>query len=250
MALELNFDLVKKLISEQQARANAEREAESREEFLALVAHELRTPLSAITGWARIVAQGVNAEMLDRALAVIIRSAQAQERIISDLYDAASISKGKFAISPKLIKLPTTVEEAVETVLPAATDKKICIKQQLCDENLMIYGDEVRLRQVVCNLLNNAIKFSPENGAINIWCGVKQRAAQITINDSGCGIAPENLSKIFDHSFQASSGKGLGLGLTIAQHIVQRHGGTISVESFGTNRGATFIVRLPIAPNF
>ena len=114
----------------------------------------------------------------------------------------------------------------------------------------MVYGDEVRLRQVICNLLNNAVKFTPEMGTISILCGLDRNAAQITISDTGCGIAPEILPKIFDHSFQASSGNGLGLGLTIARHIVERHGGTISVESFGANRVSDFTVRLPIAETF
>jgi signal transduction histidine kinase len=153
-------------------------------------------------------------------------------------------------VSLNLLNLLKTVAEAVETVLPAATAKNICLKQHVSEGNLMIYGDQVRLRQLICNLLNNAVKFTPKSGAINIWCGVEEQAAQITISDTGCGIAPEILPKIFDHSFQASSGNGLGLGLTIARHIVERHGGTISVESFGANRGSDFTVRLPIAETF
>jgi signal transduction histidine kinase len=250
MALQLKYDLVKKLISEQQARASAEREVQSREEFLALVAHELRTPLNAIVGWAQIVAQGVNAETLDRALGVIIRSAEAQERIISDLYDAASISKGKFTVSLKLLNLLKTIAEAVETVLPSATAKKICIKQRFGEGDLMVYGDEGRLQQVICNLLNNAVQFTPEMGTISILCGLDRHAAQITISDTGCGIKTEILPKVFDYAFQASSGNGLGFGLSIARHIVERHGGTISVESFGANQGTTFTVRLPIAEVF
>ena len=250
MPFELKYDLVKKIISEQQARASAEREAQSREEFLALVAHELRTPLNAITGWAQIIAQGVNAETLDRALGVIIRNAEVQERIISDLYDAASISKGKFTVSLELLSLPKTVAEAVETVLPSATAKKICIEQRFGEGKLMIYGDEGRLQQVICNLLNNAVKFTPEMGTISILCGLNQQAAQITITDTGCGITTEILPKIFDYSFQASSGNGLGFGLSIARHILEQHGGTISVESFGANQGASFTVRLPIAEVF
>lgn len=248
MALELNFNLLKNLICEQRARAIAERELESRDEFLAFVAHELRSTLNAITGWARLVAQGVDQETLERAITVIIRSAEAQERIVSDLYDTSAILSGKFAISLNLLKLPEVVADAVETVLPVAQGKKVLLKQHYCDKDLAVYGDALRLRQVVCNLLNNALKFTPENGSINVSCGTKNNFGQVVVADTGCGIEPEILSGIFDRSFQAGSGgDGLGLGLSIARHIVEQHGGTIEAESCGANQGATFTVRLPVA---
>ncbi|HEX8637494.1 MAG TPA: HAMP domain-containing sensor histidine kinase [Pyrinomonadaceae bacterium] len=238
------------LVCEHRARGEAERELESRDELLAFVAHELRTPLNAITGWARLIAQGADAETLDRAIGVIIRNAEAQERIIADLYDAASILSGKFSMTLKLLKVHKTLEKAVETVLPVAEDKKICLKQKTANENLMVYADEWRLHQVICNLLNNAVKFTPESGSIDVSCGIKDSLAQIAVCDTGCGIEPEILARIFDRSFQAKNGNGLGLGLSIAHHIVERHGGTIEAESCGANQGATFTVRLPIAEVF
>jgi signal transduction histidine kinase len=249
MALELNFNLLKRIICEQRARAIAEREIESRDKFLAFVAHELRTPLNAITGWARLVAKGVDQATLERAIAIIIRSAEAQERIVSDLYDASGISSGKFAVSLNLINLPDVIADAVETVLPLVKEKKIRLKQQVDDVDLRVYGDALRLRQVFCNLLNNAVKFTPENGSINVYCGSENNMARVIVSDTGCGIEPEYLLKIFERSFQAGSG-GNGLGLSIARHIVERHGGTMNAEGHGANQGATFTVRLPVAEVF
>lgn len=248
MSTDPHNDLVLQLVREREARLCAEAETRSRDDFLALVAHELRTPLSAILGWTQIIAGGgLDTADFARAVAAIERSAIAQERIIADLYDAASIKHGKFSLSKDLMPLQPIVAGAVETMLPAAHHKSICLEYFGCKEELIIECDAGRLQQVVRNLLANAFKFTPIEGSVRVCCEREGSTAQINISDSGCGIEPEFLNVIFDRHRQGGTVKeGLGLGLWIANHIINNHQGSICAASWGKDQGATFTVRLPL----
>lgn len=251
MNFESGSDLIKQLVREREARMFAEAETRSRDDFLALVAHELRTPLSTILNWTRLIAAGnLDGENFARAVAAIERGATAQERIIADIYDAASISCGKFSLRETIFPVETIVYEAIEAFHPAAKSKNISLDYECPDANLLMKGDAARLRQVFCNLLANALKFTPAAGFVSVCC---QRAesgdeAEIKFSDSGCGIEPPALPRIFERFSQTdgATAGGLGLGLWIASQIVENHRGTIRAESDGKDCGATFTICLPL----
>lgn len=236
-----------------------------KDEFISVVSHELNTPLVSILGWTRMLRSSLpNPVILNKALDTIERNATLQGKLIQDLLDLSRITAGKFRLNPQPIELKPVIETAIATVTQTAANKEINLMwQQNATEPLVVMADGDRLQQVICNLLTNAIKFTPEPGNIRIELSAQRESvntprsphppihsyAEIRVIDSGIGIAADFLPHVFDRFRQAegaNAAKGLGLGLAIAHHIVELHKGTISAESAGAGQGATFTVRLPL----
>ncbi|MEP0919403.1 ATP-binding protein [Leptolyngbya sp. DQ-M1] len=238
----------------QQAQLQAEAANRMKDEFLAVLSHELRTPMNPILGWARLLQKGtLDAERTATALATIERNAQLQVQLIEDLLDIARILQGKFSLNPYPVNLASTIEAAIETVRLAAESKNIQIQAEFEANMGSVLGDAGRLQQVVWNLLSNALKFTPTGGQVEIQLTKIGSQAQIQVRDTGKGIKPEFLPYVFDTFRQADSSTtrtfgGLGLGLAIVRHIVELHGGSVKAESLGEDQGATFTVQLPLLP--
>ncbi|MBD1821132.1 PAS domain S-box protein [Cyanobacteria bacterium FACHB-DQ100] len=236
----------------QQAQLQAEAANRMKDEFLAVLSHELRTPMNPILGWARLLQKGtLDAERTATALATIERNAQLQVQLIEDLLDIARILQGKFSLNPYPVNLASTIEAAIETVRLAAESKNIQIQAQFEANMGSVLGDAGRLQQVVWNLLSNALKFTPTGGQVEIQLTKIGSQAQIQVRDTGKGIKPEFLPYVFDTFRQADSSTtrtfgGLGLGLAIVRHIVELHGGSVKAESLGEGQGAIFTVQLPL----
>jgi signal transduction histidine kinase len=234
------------------SHANAANRA--KDEFLATLSHELRTPLNAVLGWTRMLRSGsVPAAKVPRALEVIEHNANAQVRLVEDLLDLSRIITGKFRLEVQAMHLSASVEAAVAAIQPAATAKNIIVEVVADAEAGLVYGDPQRLQQAVWNLLSNAIKFTTAGGRVKVELTGEPGHVVITVTDSGEGIAPEVLPFVFDRFRQADSGTtrshmGLGLGLAIVRHIVELHGGRVSVSSDGVGHGATFRMALPALP--
>jgi PAS domain S-box-containing protein len=242
------------LVREQAARAEAEAATRAKDEFLAMVSHELRSPLSAIKGWADIMLRRQNdAKTVAHAAEVIKRSAAAQSQLIEDLLDTARIISGKFKLNVGPVDLRSVINAAAELVRPAAEAKPVTLQLSLTSDPIHITGDSDRLQQVVWNLLSNSIKFTPEGGRVEISLEQEASSARITVRDTGKGISPEFLPHVFERFRQADGGEsrrlgGLGLGLALVKDLVELHGGGVQVTSAGEGRGATFTVELPLQP--
>jgi PAS domain S-box-containing protein len=243
---------------EERNRAFQQAEAanRSKDQFLATLSHELRTPLNAILGWIFLMKQkSVKPELQKEGLAVIERNARAQSSLIADLLDISRIVAGKLRLEPRLFNFLSCVESAVNNVRPAAKEKAVRLVNQVDAGSLpgipMMYGDPVRLEQVLLNVLVNAIKFTPAKGSVEVSITVTEFLARLNVKDTGIGIAAEYLSSLFDRFSQADEtlrkDRGLGLGLTISRHIVELHGGKIFAQSDGMGKGAFFTIELPIA---
>jgi PAS domain S-box-containing protein len=223
-----------------------------KDEFLATLSHELRTPLNAILGYARMLRSGiVPPDKSIQAIDVLERNASSLTRIVSDVLDVSRIVSGKLRLDVQRVDLPLLVTEAVATVLPAANAKGVRIETAVDPAAPPVSGDPDRLRQVVWNLLSNAVKFTPPGGRVHVRVEPAPAGAAVVVRDTGVGIAREFLPFIFEPFRQLDSTStrvhgGLGLGLTIARHIVDMHGGTIEAASDGTGTGATFTVRVPM----
>ncbi len=240
------------LISEQKARENAETANHAKDEFIAVVSHELRSPLNAMLGWTRILQeQKPNEEMTDYALDVIVRNARSQSKLIEDLLDIARLNEGKLRLEILSIELAPIIAAGVEIIKPTADAKNIRLNQLLDRAANFIVGDGERVRQVVENLLSNAVKFTPEGGTVNVQLKRENDEAKIIISDTGQGINAEFLPQIFERFKQADPSTtrrhgGLGIGLSLARDLVELHSGTISAQSAGEGRGAIFTVSLPL----
>jgi signal transduction histidine kinase len=234
------------------ARQEAEAANRAKDDFLAVLSHELRTPLNATFGWVRLLRSGrLGAAESGRALEVIERNVSQQGRLISDLLDASRIVFGRLDLSPQSVDFPALVAGVVESVRPGAETKSIILKSDLDSDAGPVNGDPDRLRQIVENILGNAIKFTPPNGAVNVQL-VRDIDARLTVSDTGPGIDAELLPHIFERFKQSDSTStrahtGLGLGLAIVRHLVELHGGRVRAESAGPGQGTTFTVVLPIA---
>jgi PAS domain S-box-containing protein len=240
---------------EQAARKEAETANRIKDEFLAVLSHELRSPLNPILGWSRLLRNGkLDAAKTIQALETIERNAKLQTQLIEDLLDVSRILQGKLSLDMAAVNLALTIEAALETVRLAAQAKSIHIQMQL-DTNIgHVLGDAARLQQVVWNLLSNAVKFTPAGGQVNIWLERIGSQAQIQVRDNGKGIPRDFLPHVFEYFRQADSTTtrkfgGLGLGLAIVHHLVELHGGTVAVDSPGEGQGATFTVQLPLMPS-
>ena len=237
----------------QQAREEAEELNRSKDQFLALLSHELRTPLNAIFGWARMLQSAAMDEVTSRrAIDAILRNATAQVQLVEDLLDVSRIITGKMRLDVQSLDLKSVIESALDAVQPAASAKGLKIETVLDPNAGPVVGAADRLRQVVWNLLMNAIKFTPRDGRVQVHLRKLKSHVEIVVSDSGEGIQPEILPFIFDRFRQGDSTTtrphgGLGLGLALVRHLVDLHGGRVRAASEGPGRGATFVVELPVA---
>jgi PAS domain S-box-containing protein len=253
MLRDANGRLVAAAVREQEARADAEEANRLKDEFLATLSHELRTPLTAILGWARLLRSGrLDERSGARALEIIERNADAQNQLIEDILDVSRIITGKLALHVEPVEPVAVIEAAVEAVRPAAEARRVELNVLLSPEPSPVSGDAARLRQVIWNLLTNAVKFTPEGGRVEVRVERTDSHVRIKVSDTGEGIDPKFLPYVFDRFRQADASTtrkrgGLGLGLAIVRHLVELHGGTVSAESEGRGRGTTFTVSLPAA---
>jgi PAS domain S-box-containing protein len=223
----------------------------SRDIFLATLSHEMRTPLTSILGWTQMLrAAGPASELFGEALHAIEQSANVQQRLIDDLLDVSRIITGKLHLEFAPIAVRDLVGGAIETLAPRAREAGQHIRLSSPD-GLTVYGDATRLRQVLWNLLTNAMKFTPSGGLIEVTTTADEENVTISVRDTGRGIRAEVLPYVFDRFHQASVAdrakhRGLGLGLAIVRNIVERHGGSVEAKSPGEGKGATFSVRLPL----
>ncbi|MBD2462911.1 PAS domain S-box protein [Oscillatoria sp. FACHB-1407] len=249
---QLELDRDRLLQQEQAAREAAERANRIKDEFLAVLSHELRSPLNPILGWTKLLqSRQFDAARTADALATIERNAKLQTQLIDDLLDVAKILRGKLVMEMATVDLAVVIESAIETVRTAAAAKSIQLHSVLPQIG-RITGDSARLQQIIWNLLSNAIKFTPNNGQVNVFLDRVDNQAQITVRDTGKGINPNFLPYLFESFRQEDASTtrkygGLGLGLAIVHSLVEAHGGTIAAESSGEGQGATFIVRFPLS---
>ena len=240
------------LLREQNARAEAEAANRLKDEFLAIVSHEVRTPLNSIAGWVQILRSGkLDEEHTAQALESIERNTALQATIITELLETSRIVTGNLKLDSKPVALPSSIEAAIEIVRPAAEAKSIQIVTALDISAGPIWGDSARLEQVFWNLLSNAVKFTPRDGRIEVRVERDDSSAVVTVKDTGEGIEADFLPYVFDRFRQADattsrSFGGLGLGLSIVRSVVEMHGGSVRADSEGEGRGATFTVTLPI----
>jgi PAS domain S-box-containing protein len=237
----------------QRERAKAEEANRLKDEFLATLSHELRSPLNSILGWAELLnGKRLDEEQSARALEAISRSARAQNQLIGDLLDVSRIITGKLRIEARVVDLIPIIEAAMDVVRPAADAKRIMLISALDPAAGPVSGDAARLQQVAWNLLSNAVKFTPEGGKVMVRLEREGAGVTITVSDTGEGIEAQFLPFVFDRFRQfandpARAASGLGLGLAIVRHLAELHGGTASAASRGKGQGATFTVTLPLA---
>jgi len=241
------------LVREQTARAEAEKTNQVKDEFLAILSHELRTPLNAIVGWAHLLRSGaaLAPAQVARGLEAIERNATIQTRIVTDVLDISRMTSGKVRLNPRRVDPGDAVAAAIDTVRPAADAKRIDLRASLPATPEFVYADPDRLQQVVWNLLQNAVKFTPAGGRVDAQLVHRRSHVEITISDTGVGIGPDFLPHVFDSFRQADSSStrrhgGLGLGLAIVKRLVELHGGQVQARSEGHGRGTTVSVRLPL----
>jgi PAS domain S-box-containing protein len=262
LVLETNRDITERqraerereqlLAQEHLLRAEAEKANRVKDEFLATVSHELRTPLNAILGWATMLSKGTLDESTTaRGIEAIERNAKSQGQLVEDLLDVSRIISGNLRLDIKPIALTSIIKAALDSVQLAADAKEIQLRLNVDPSADNVNGDAVRLQQVIWNLLSNSIKFTQQGGHVTVKVDRTASMAQITVTDTGEGINSEFLPFVFDRFKQANSSTtrnhtGLGLGLAIARHIVEMHGGTIEAQSAGNGLGSTFKVSLPL----
>jgi signal transduction histidine kinase len=221
--------------------------------FLATLSHELRTPLNAVLGWAQVLQSTAAPDSTARkAIEAIQRNAALQVRLVEDMLDLSSIVTGRLQLQRGPVDLVEVVRHAVDASRPAAAARAVPLSCHVPDEALLVEGDAARLEQVVSNLLSNAFKFVDPGGRVDVRLWRDDGWARLTVQDTGIGIESAYLSRIFDSFFQVDQTAtrargGLGLGLAIVRHLVERHGGVVEARSEGQGRGATFEVRLPLA---
>jgi len=229
----------------------AEEVSRQKDDFLATLSHELRTPLNAILGWVQMLQNGsVAPERAGLAIEIIGRNAKLQAQLIEDILDVSRIITGRLEIERGPLSMPHLVETVIAGMAPAAAAKQITLDARIVDTCAPISGDGQRLHQVLNNVLTNALKFTPEGGRVEIACETDGAWVQVVVRDSGAGIPAEFLPFVFDRFRQADSRTtrrhgGLGLGLAIARHLVEQHGGTLEASSEGEGRGARFTIRVP-----
>ena len=241
------------LVRERNARRHAEEADRLKDEFLATLSHELRTPLTSILGWASMIRNGeVEGANAARAIETIERNARSQARLIDDLLDVSRIITGNLRLDLNPLDLGPIVDSAVDALRPTADAKGIGLRMEFAPVSCLVRGDANRLRQVIWNLLSNAIKFTPKRGHVTITLDCIESLARLTVRDTGEGISAEFLPYVFDRFRQAEGSisrkqGGLGLGLAVVRHLVELHGGNVSANSEGLDKGSTFQVELPMA---
>ncbi|APR80926.1 Chemotaxis protein methyltransferase CheR [Minicystis rosea] len=239
------------LDSERAARAEAERATRMKDEFLAMISHELRTPLNAILGFAQLLRRPDAAPLQrEHCLDIIERNTRLQAQLISDLLDVSRITTGKLYLDLQPMDLPLVVEAAIDACRAASEAKQVALDATIDPARLRLEGDPGRMQQVVTNLITNAVKFTPKGGRVTVSLARQGGRVVIAVRDTGQGIAPEFLPRIFERFSQADASMarrhgGLGLGLSIVEHLVGLHGGEVRAESDGLGLGATFTITLP-----
>lgn len=235
-------------------RSRAESAARAKDEFVAMVSHELRTPLNVIIGWVRLLRSGTLPEKTrEQALAVVERNANAQGQLVGDLLDISRALSGGIRLEPAQVDLGNVITLVVEDARFTLEAKRLQLRTEISPEGTLMRGDSERLKQIVWNLLVNAIKFTPKGGEITLRLRRVESDLELTVRDTGVGIAAEFLPYVFD-SFRQSDSQttrthgGLGIGLSIVKHLVELHAGSIEAHSEGLGKGAAFVVRLPISP--
>ena len=248
---QVSRELEQALSREKSALAESNRANRIKDEFLAVLSHELRSPLNPILGWARLLQKcKMSEEKTARALETIERNAQLQTQLIDDLLDVAKILRGKLKFEPKPVSLDAVILSACDTVKTTAAAKSLSLNLDIV-EPATVFGDSTRLQQIVWNLLSNAVKFTSNQGKVDVQLSQVEDFAKIVVSDTGKGIKAEFLPHLFESFRQEDatitrSYGGLGLGLSIVSHLVDMHGGTITAESPGEELGATFTVTLPL----
>ena len=249
-------DLIERARAEQQLRESEEdlrRANQMKDEFLATVSHELRTPLNAVLGWAQMLRSGtLRPDMTGQALETLERNARAQAQLVDDLLDVSQIISGKLQIRSGPVNLAAIIASALDTVRPAANSKRVSL-QVSADPGtqIVVSGDSDRLRQIVWNLISNAVKFTAPGGLVEITLRQIDRQAEIVVRDTGEGIDQKFLPFVFER-FRQGDGTttrrhaGLGLGLAIVRYLTEAHGGSVSAASEGPSKGATFTILLPL----
>ena len=236
---------------EQEARIAADTASRAKDEFLATLSHELRTPVMAIAGWIRLLKEGrLDSERAQRALTSLDRTVRAQAAVLDDVLDVSRIVRGTLRLTLRRTDVGTVLKETVETVVPAVQAKSLRLSVNVPDDLPHIDADADRLRQVFWNLLSNAVKFTPPGGSISVTAAAVREAIRVEVADTGCGIPQEFRPFLFERFRQADSSdtrrfEGLGLGLAIVRHLVEAHGGTVSGSSDGPDTGSRFVVELP-----
>jgi signal transduction histidine kinase len=239
------------LAREKTARGEAERANRIKDEFLSVLSHELRTPLAAVLGYVQLLRAGhIQPEKVPESLDAIQRNCQAQVQLIEDLLDMSRIIEGKVHLNLRPVELDEIVKSAIHIIKPLADAKALQLRTDLDPAAGLVQGDFNRLQQVLINLLSNAIKFTPEGGSIVVALERVDDRIEVSVKDTGLGIDPQSLPRVFDRLWQAESSpdrrlSGLGLGLAIVKHIVELHGGSVRAASAGTNVGATLTFALP-----
>jgi PAS domain S-box-containing protein len=244
--------IARDITAQKRLRAMAEEASRLKDEFLAVLSHELRTPLNTVLGYSRMLRREdrrMTGDLRQRALEALERNADTLTRLVNDVLDTSRIVTGKLRLAMELCPLDQIVDEAIDVVRPAADAKGVDVRTKV-DRSLSLYGDRDRLQQVIWNIVSNAIKFTPAGGSITVSARRENDAIRIAVADTGIGIAPEHLPYVFQRFWQAHTGAsrefgGLGIGLALARHLVELHGGTIAVDSAGAGRGATFTITLP-----
>jgi signal transduction histidine kinase len=234
------------------ARSATEAANRAKDEFLMTLSHELRNPLNAVSGWAKLLEVGKLGEEQSRhAIEVILRNVSAQVRLVDDLLDMSSVVSGKMRLAIQPVNVADVIGEALDAVRPGAEAKGIQLQSVLDSPGAQVSGDPGRLQQVVWNLLYNAVKFTPKAGRILVKLQQVKSHVEIIVSDTGQGIRPDLLPYIFDRLRQGDSSRsrahgGLGIGLALVRHIAELHGGSVFAESPGEKQGATFVVKLPL----
>jgi signal transduction histidine kinase/ActR/RegA family two-component response regulator len=240
------------LLRAERARADAEAANRIKDEFLATLSHELRTPLTSLLGWSSVLREGKRDEkVLAQGLDAIDRNARVQAQLIDDLLDVSRIVSGKLNLDVRPLDITSVARAAINVVQPAADAKAITLDYYAEPGLGAISADSARVHQIIWNLLSNAVKFTPQGGKISLRVEQNGSDARVTVKDTGQGIDPEFLPRVFDRFRQADSSTtrsfgGLGLGLAIVRHLVELHGGTVSAQSDGTGKGARFTVTFPL----
>jgi PAS domain S-box-containing protein len=250
---QLEAERERVLEQERQARQLAEEANRARDEWLAMVTHQLRSPLNAILGYARMLDQnpGALSPEVTEIIRIIKRNGERQRLLIDDLLDTARVISGKLRLEIRPLNLASVIREAIETVRPAAAARQILITSQLDEQAGLITGDPDRLQQVVWNLLSNAVRFTLTGGSVHVELKRDDARARIIVTDTGAGIEPDFLPHVFERFSQQDTSRsrrygGLGLGLALVKQIIELHGGTITAASPGAGEGAVFTITLPL----
>jgi PAS domain S-box-containing protein len=246
--------IARDVTAQRRLQDQAEQSSRMKDEFLAVLSHELRTPLNTVLGYARMLRRDehrMTGEVYERALDALERNAETLTRLVNDVLDTSRSVTGTLRLAMETCPIDEVVSDAVETVRPGADAKGVALHLQL-DPGIAVFGDRDRIQQVVWNLLSNAIKFTSSGGRVTVRGRRTGAAVEIVVSDTGIGIAPGDLPYVFQRFWQAHTGVsreygGLGIGLALARHLVELHGGSIAAESAGPGQGATFTVTLPSA---